>query len=114
MKKPANQVQLVGNLGAVPELRTTEGNVPYITFSLAENAGNKLNKETKKKEPKTRWHDCIAWGEQLTNLLKDLRKGEKLLVQGVLDYDTIELEGRNRKFSKIVVHDFLYMEPKTT
>jgi len=114
MKRAANQIQIVGNLGAAPTAGTAGNGTPYLYFSLAEDGKRKINPDTKQKEKQVRWHDCVAWGESLTKLLKDLGKGEPLLVQGQLDYDIKMIDGKERKLPKIIVQDFLYMSPKRT
>jgi len=70
--------------------------------------------EDGKKVTKTQWHDCIGWGESLVKLLRHLRKGERLLVTGKLDYDVKEIDGKNRKLAKILINNFIYMDPKQT
>ena len=114
MKRLKNQIQLIGNMGSDMNKGTATNGSPFVYFSLAEDGKTKLNPQTQQKEKVTRWHDCVAWGENLSNLLGHLKKGDKLLVSGQLDYDHQEIDGKPRKFPKIVVSDFIYMSEKPT
>lgn len=103
-----NQVQIIGNLGKDPVSKVSKSKQAYIYFSLAEDGGKKLDDQGKRVK-KTRWHDCIAWGDKLVELLSKVQKGDQLLVQGVLDYDIKEEDGKKHKLPRIVVYDFVYM-----
>ncbi|MGB0906902.1 MAG: single-stranded DNA-binding protein [Maricaulaceae bacterium] len=109
--RAANQIQIIGNLGGDPKEGKATNGSPFLFFSLAEDGGKKLN-EKKERVKKTRWHDCVAWGENLVGLLRHLKKGERLLVQGQLDYDVQSENSIKYKRPKIVIHDFIYMDPK--
>lgn len=112
MKRLDNKIQIIGNLGADMKHGKANNGTPFLYFSLAEDGKVRKNLETQKNENVTRWHDCVAWDENLSKLLGHLKKGEPLMVEGQLDYDLQVVEGKPRKFAKIVVSDFRYMSPK--
>ena len=55
-----NKVQLIGNLGNAPEVRTTETGKKLVRFSIATSETYKNAEGEKVKE--TQWHNIIAWG----------------------------------------------------
>ena len=106
--RAVNQVQIIGNLGKDPVSKVSKTKQSYIYFSLAEDGGKKLDGAGNRIK-KTRWHDCIAWGDKLVELLSATQKGDKLLVQGILDYDFKDDGDQRHKLPRIVVYDFVYM-----
>ena len=56
-----NKVQLIGNLGNNPEIRTIEGGKKMARFSVATNETYRTAKGEKVTE--TQWHNLIAWGK---------------------------------------------------
>ena len=54
-----NKVQLIGNLGNAPEVKTMDGGKKLARISLATNETYKNAKGEKVTE--TQWHNVIAW-----------------------------------------------------
>jgi single-strand DNA-binding protein len=90
-----NQVQLIGYLGNDPE-QLSGGENSYTRFSIATTDSYTNRKGEKVKE--TTWHSVTFWGKQAENVVKFMKKGSKVLVQGTLknnkyvDKDGIEKE----------------------
>ena len=84
MSRGLNKVTLIGNVGAVPEVRTTVGDVKVATISLATNetfktaAGDKVTS--------TQWHRLTAWRGLAEISEKYVLKGSKLAITGSLKY----------------------------
>ena len=79
-----NKVILVGNLGADPEIRSTQDGREIASFSLAtsESWNDKLTGE---KKEKTEWHRISVFSPGLVNVVKQyIKKGSKLYVEGSL------------------------------
>ena len=57
-----NRVQLIGNLGTAPEIKTLEGGKKIAKLVLATNETHKNKKGEKVTE--TTWHNLTAWGVQ--------------------------------------------------
>lgn len=77
-----NKVQLIGNLGQDPEIKTFDGDKKLAKFSIATNEIYTNNKGEKVKE--TQWHNIIAWGKTAGVAEKILRKGVEVLIEGKL------------------------------
>ena len=56
-----NKVQLIGNLGNAPEVKTLDGGKKMARFSMATN--ETYRDRTGRKETETTWHNVIAWGK---------------------------------------------------
>lgn len=78
-----NKVIVLGNLGADPEVRFTQGGQCVATLSIATSERWK-NKQTGEPEEKTEWHRVVLWGK-LGELARDyLAKGRSVYIEGRL------------------------------
>lgn len=101
-----NQITLLGNVGGDPEQRTV-GDSAVTAFSLA--TSRQWKGKDGSKQEKTEWHRCQAWNMG-TNKLADIaaqyvRKGDKVLVVGSLEYREWEKDGVKRTSAEIRVSD---------
>lgn len=100
-----NKVQLLGNLGNDPEIRTTPAGKTVASFSLATQTGYGDN-------AKTEWHSITAWEKTADAVGKFLKKGSKVFVEGRISYETSEKDGVKRYFTKIVAYDVQFLDSK--
>lgn len=91
MSEGLNQVDLLGNLGADPELTQTQGGA-LLRLRLA-TTDVRFDKEGKKQE-RTEWHDVKVWGNRAEGLAKILHKGSRVFVRGRLETSSYEKEGK--------------------
>lgn len=111
MKNLRNQVQLIGHLGADPEVKSLSSGTKVARFSLAtsdyykDKEGNKITD--------TQWHKIIAWNGSATYSEKYLKKGMEVMISGKLVYGSYEdKDGIKRYTSEIVSHDMLILSKK--
>jgi len=86
-----NRVMLLGNLGADPELRFTQGGQAVLHIRLA-TTESYLDKD-KVRQERTDWHNVTVWGKRGEALSKILAKGSSIFVEGSLrtsSYDNRE------------------------
>lgn len=86
-----NRVMLLGNLGADPELRFTQGGQAVLHMRLA-TSESYLDKDKVRRE-RTDWHNITVWGKRGEALAKILTKGSTIFVEGSLrtsSYDNRE------------------------
>jgi single-strand DNA-binding protein len=86
-----NRVMLIGNLGADPELRFTQGGQGVLNMRLA-TTETYLDKNRQRME-RTDWHNVVVWGKRGEALAKILVKGSSVFVEGSLrtsSYDNRE------------------------
>jgi single-strand DNA-binding protein len=75
---------LVGNLGKDPEMRYTPAGTAVTTFNIAT---NRTYVKDSKKIKETIWFRISVWGKQGEACSEYLRKGSKVLVEGILSAD---------------------------
>lgn len=88
-----NTVNLIGRLGADPELHYFESGTAVASFSLALDRG--INKDTGERKPPV-WVPVRVWGKSAQNAADLLHKGDKVGISGRLDVT-------DGKHSKVVV-----------
>lgn len=86
-----------GNLTSDPELRYTQGGLAVANFTVA-STPRKLNRTTNEWESgDTLFLRCSVWREYAEHVAASLRKGNQVLVQGILrqvNYETKEGDKR--------------------
>lgn len=102
-----NQVNLLGNLGADPEIRTLDNGSTVANFSIA-TSESWNDKNSGEKKTKTEWHRVTVWqsGDRglVTNVVqKYLSKGSKVFVQGQLQTRKWQDQDGNDRYSTEVV-----------
>ena len=101
-----NAVQLIGNLGKDPEVKTLANGKTLAKVSLATN--DYYISATGEKVQQTQWHNLVAFGKTAQFLEKYLQKGAEVAVQGKLTYRTYEdKEGVQKKVTEVFVNDIL-------
>ena len=98
-----NKVQLIGNLGADPEIKEFPSGKMKSTFKLATHENIKNSKGEWEKV--TQWHNVTGWGKLAENISKNLKKGSEVLVSGKLTSRQYEDEKGNKKYYTEIVAD---------
>jgi len=107
-----NQVQLIGNLGAAPEVRAIANGDKVATLSLATNFTYKNAKGNR--ITTTEWHRVVAWRGLADISEKYLHKGSKLFIQGRIQYRKWEdAEGATRYSTEIVAQELTMLDGAT-
>ncbi|OPZ78975.1 MAG: Single-stranded DNA-binding protein [Alphaproteobacteria bacterium ADurb.Bin438] len=93
-----NQVQLIGNVGN-KEVKTVNGK-KLVSFSIA------VNDRYTDKDGNTRgtvnWFNICSFQERLVNLIeKHVKTGDKLFIQGSLNNNTVEKDGKKITYTGI-------------
>jgi len=111
MNSLRNKVQLIGNLGQDPEIRTFDNGKAVARFSLA--TTDSYRDAEGKKITETQWHNLIAWGNLAKIIQKYLIKGSEVAVEGKLTHRTFEdKEGKKRYFTEVVLTDMVMLRNK--
>jgi single-strand DNA-binding protein len=96
-----NKVILIGNLGADPELRMTNGGQACMTLRLA--TSRTFFDKNKQRQQDTQWHRVIVWGKSAEGLAKFLTKGMRIYIEGRLQYRDYEGNDGIRKYLTEVI-----------
>ena len=88
MSRSLNKAMLIGNVGADPEVRSTQGGTRVASFSVA--TSRQWTDATGTKQEKTEWHRCVVWNSKHSSLAdiveKYVKKGDKLYIEGAIEH----------------------------
>ncbi len=109
MSTVRNRVQLIGNLGKNPELRTTQTGRKWLSVSFATNESYKNSKG--EWVTQTQWHNLVAWGKMAEEMEQKLTKGLEISVEGKLQYrEYTDKEGNKRNITEIQIMEWALVE----
>ena len=77
-----NKVMLLGNLGADPDVRYTQGGTPVANFRMA--TTTIWNDDQGERKSRTAWHRIVVWGKQAEVAGEYLKKGSQVHIEGSL------------------------------
>ena len=110
MAKTLNRVQLIGRLGADPEVKVTPSDLTVASFSLATNRQWK-NRDGEMQE-ETDWHNIVAWDKLAQICGEHLTKGRLVYVEGRLRNRSWEQNGQKQYRTEVVASDMLILDGK--
>ena len=106
-----NKVQLIGNLGNSPEIKTFDGGRKMARFSMATNESYRNAQGERITD--TQWHNLIAWGKLADIAERFLEKGKEVAVEGKLvNRSYQDSEGNKRYITEIQVNELLLLGSK--
>ena len=105
-----NSINLLGRRVKDPELRKTNSDVSFATFTIAVDNPVKEADGTRG----TCFIDCRIFREAAENLVKYTRKGDRLVVSGAINQrNFVRQDGTKGKAYEILVDSVSYIEPKS-
>ncbi len=108
MKTLRNKVNLIGNLGMTPEIKSLDGGQKLAKVSIATNETYKNNKGEKVTE--TQWHNLIAWGKVAEVLEKYTKVGSKVAVEGKLvNRQYTDKAGQKRQTTEVQLSEVMVL-----
>ncbi|MBL7762217.1 MAG: single-stranded DNA-binding protein [Chitinophagaceae bacterium] len=106
-----NKVQLIGNIGNAPEVKTLESGKKMVRFSVATNEVYRNAKGEKITE--TQWHNLVAWGKIAEIVEKYLDKGKEIAIEGkLINRSYNDKEGNKKYITEIQVNELLMLGAK--
>ena len=108
-----SKAMIIGNLGRDPEMRYTPNGRPVTEFSVAVNQSTK-NQQTNEWVEATDWFRVTVWGDRAERTAEQLRKGNRVFVEG--RFRTREFEGRDgqkRMSLEITADSLVSLERRT-
>lgn len=106
MSKSLNKIMLIGNVGSDPEVRKV-GDGQVANFSLATNRIWTDASGTKRE--KVQWHRCNAWGKQAVVIEQYVKKGDRLYIEGEMEYGSYEKDGHTQYTADVKVWNFIML-----
>ena len=111
MNSLKNKVQLIGNLGNAPEIKTLDGGKKLARLSLATNESYKNAKGEKITE--TQWHNVIVWDKTAEIIEKYFTKGLEVMVEGkLINRNYTDKDGIKRYTTEVQANEFLILTKK--
>jgi single-strand DNA-binding protein len=98
MSDGMNKVILIGNLGADPELKYTQGGQAVLKLRLA-TTESYFDKASNERKSTTEWHTVIVWGKRAEALNKILSKGRTICVEGSIQYRQWEDANGDKRYA---------------
>ena len=106
-----NKVQLIGNLGDIPEITKLEAGRMKASFTMATNES--YRNANGEKVTETQWHKVVAWGKLAEIAEKYLTKGTEVAVEGkLMNSNYTDKQGIKRYVTEIVANELLILTKK--
>jgi single-strand DNA-binding protein len=106
MSRSINKIILVGNVGRDPDIQVTQAGTKVAHLSLATSRRIPRNGAV---EERTDWHRLTVW-DRLAELVEDyVRKGDRLYVEGRMEYDSFEREGVTVPTAEVQVRELVML-----
>ena len=110
MSRSVNKIILVGNAGRDPDVQTTAGGTKVAHVSLATTRRFPRNGGF---EERTEWHRLTLW-DKLAQLAEEyVHKGDRLYVEGRMEYDTYEKNGVTIPTAQVHVRELVMLGAPT-
>ena len=107
MSRSLNKVMLIGNVGNDPEIRATSGGARVAKMSLATNRS--WSDRSGQTQEKTEWHRLTFFGRLVDIVEQWVKKGDRLYVEGRIEYSQTEGEGGTKYWTDIVVNEMVML-----
>jgi single-strand DNA-binding protein len=109
MTRGLNKVQIIGNLGADPDLRSLPSGQAVAKFRIAVNRTRRDQQGNPSEE--TEWFRCVAFDRLAEIAGEYLHKGSRVYVEGRLQTRKYtDREGVERTTIEIVVNDLVLLD----
>lgn len=103
-----NKVQLIGNVGNEPEVKTFGEGKKVANLTIATNDFYINDKGDKVEQ--TEWHRVTAWGKVADIIEKYVKKGKEIAIEGKLTHRSYDdKDGNKRYITEVVANDILLL-----
>jgi len=109
MSRSVNKITLIGNVGRDPDIQETKSGMKVAHFSIATNRRLAAGSE---EEERTDWHRLTLWSRQAQFAEDYIRTGDRIYVEGRLEYDSYERDGVVIPTAEIHVNEVVLLTSK--
>lgn len=99
-----NRAEIIGNLGADPETRYSQGGTAITQIRVA-TMERWRDKRSGEQQERTEWHNVTAFGRLAEIMGEYLHKGSQVFIAGRLQTDSWEKDGVKRYMTKIIASE---------
>ena len=111
MKNLRNRVQLIGNVGKEPQVRSFESGKTMASFSVA--TSETYLDQNGKRVNDTQWHQVIAWGKTANFVESYLDKGNRVAIDGKLIHRSYnDKDGTTKYITEVLVNEIMLLTAK--
>ncbi len=104
-----NKCMIIGNLGRDPEMRYTPSGQAVTQFTVATNRNYRDQQGEWQKE--TEWFRVVVWGQQAERTAENLRKGNKVYIEGRIQTRQWEDQsGQKRYTTELIANQVTSLE----
>lgn len=103
-----NRVILVGRITKDPEIKSTQSNIPVVSFTLAVN--RQFSDQSGEKQAD--FIQCVVWRKQAENLARFVKKGALLGIEGRIQTRQYEADNGMRYVTEVVCDSVQFLESK--
>ncbi len=111
MSRSVNKIILVGHVGRDPDLRETQSGTKVANVSLATNFRSGAGDGREERE-KTDWHRLTLWNRLALFAEEYVNKGDRIYVEGRLEYDSYERDGVTIPTAEVNVRELVLLSPR--
>ena len=105
MAKTINKVELLGRVGADPEMKYTASGIAVTQLRLATDRGRKNG------ESETDWHTVVVWDKLAEAVAQYVEKGQRLYVAGRLVQSSWEGDDGQRRYrTEVHTQDVVFLD----
>jgi len=110
MSRSVNKIILVGNVGQDPDIQETGNGTKVAHFSLATNRRTTANSD--ELPGRADWRRLTLWN-RLAQFAQDyVSKGDRVYVEGRLEYDSYERDGVTIPTADVNVRELVLLSPR--
>ena len=110
MSRSVNKITLIGNVGRDPDIQQTKSGTKVAHFSIATNRRAPAGSE---QEERTDWHRLTLWSKQAQFAEDYIRTGDRIYVEGRLEYDSYERDGVVIPTAEVHVNEVVLLTSKS-
>lgn len=106
-----NKVQLIGYVGADPDVRDYSLGRITARFRLATNKWRRKDEDQTEVIPV--WHSIVCWDTLAEYVQKNVKKGDKIYIEGELSYRTYKGPNNTEQaYTNIVASEIIMLKKK--
>jgi single-strand DNA-binding protein len=104
-----NRVQLIGNVGNDPEIKSFDEGKKKAILNIATSDSYKNDKGEKVEQ--TEWHTVVAWGKVAEIIEKFVTKGKQIAIDGKLTHRSYDdKNGEKRYITEVVINEIMLLK----
>ena len=111
MSRSVNKITLIGHVGRDPDIQQTKSGTKVAHLSLATNRRAPAGSE---EEERTDWHRLTFWNRQAQIAEDFIRTGDRIYIEGRIEYDSYERDGVVIPTAEISVREVVLLSPRTS